>query len=847
MNSFVTPDTGLINTSATLILTPSHLTLQWQRELAKFCGGFESTECVVIRTVQDLKKLTANQLCTAKVVIASWSIFMHEHYAARLAEFAAYPEPSTTKGREYRVWQEHAIPELPQTVRTLQRNDMDIKTFGNTMAQRKQDREEDPTFQGVVPSKRLKGAKYVAKKQPTIGKNPASKTSKSNKAGTFISNSRDWKSLQFPIPHMYRWNRLIVDEFSYLLKDPDEAFDRSGKKLSYREYSPAFTAATRLQAEKRWVLSGTPPLRDFVDVNMIASFLGLKLGVDSFAPEATNADNFKNIRSELSAFEKFRSYQEKRSYCWHKRRHDLAQSFLNRFVRQNTAQVNDIKCFPSIEPLVLTVDHAVIHEELYEHMRSNEMNVSKKKEDGISDEGHRINSILAASGSADEALLRSCAVLNSSTSNCDDRILKRKQELNNLESELADQIALADKLKCKSNEKERNLYHQWFKKQQFGDPESNKTLQELRRRFLKVTTKALSSQTTLSVLADKLERMSRNLCARNRSLRRLESLARLLYSPVSKCDDTHCMGRCPISDMQIITACGHMACFECLSNRNEPGGCVVPGCGAEVLDLHIRSRKLFDANMYCSRKQTFGTKLDAIVDLIQSIPEDDQLLLFLQSKDLIQHVKDSLENSDISCHSLDRTAKENLAAIEHFQETRGKAARKVLILLLAGEQASGLNLTNANHIVFLSPLLVNTQFEYNSNMKQAIRRARRYGQEKAVHVYRFVSACAIGKRSFMLTPSQMALHTIDVDIMEQRERLLTEPLTTRDHPNRKSQVEPSPERKPKPEKSRLVRTAKGKFVLKPLSTLDDEDLSEETYGSQFPMTDVDEDSNYEAE
>ena len=844
LNSFVTPDTGLINSAATLIVTPSHLTSQWQRELARFCGGFESTECVVIRTVQDLKKLTANQLCTAKVVIFSWSIFTNDRYAARLAEFAAYPEPSTIKGREYRVWQEHAIPELPQTVRTLQRNDMDIKTFGNIMAQRKQDREEDPRFQAVVPSKRLKGAKYVAKKQPTTGKNPPSKLSKSNKASTFISTSGDWKSLKFPIPHIYRWNRVIVDEFSYLLKDPDDV----GKKLSYREYSPAFAAVKRLQAEKRWVLSGTPPLRDFVDVNMIASFLGLKLGVESFAPEATNADNFKNIRSELSAFEKFRSYQEKRSYCWHKRRHDLAQSFLNLFVRQNTAQVNDIKCFPSIEPLVLTVDHAVIHEELYQHTRHNEMNISKKNEDGTSDEGHRINSILAASGSADEALLRSCAVLNSSTSNCDDRIVKRKQELNNLESELADQIALAEKLKRKSNEKERNLYHQWFKKQQFGDPECNKTLQELRRRAREVTTKAPSSQTTLSALADKLEMLCRNLTARIRSLRRLESLARLLYSPVSKCDDAHCMGRCPISDMQIITACGHMACFECLWNRNESDGCVVLGCGAEVLDLHIRSRKLFDAHMHCSRQQTFGAKLDAIVDLIQSIPEDDQLLLFLQSKDLIQHVKDCLENSDISYHSLDhRKAKENLAAIEHFQETRGKAARKVLILLLAGEQASGMNLTKANHIVFLSPLLAKTQFDYESNMKQAIRRARRYGQEKAVHVYRFVSACATGKRSFMLTPSQVALHTIDVDIMEQRECLLTEPLTTRDHPNRKSQVEPSPERKPKPEKSRLVRTTKGKFVLKPLSTLDDEDLSDATYGSQFPMTDVDEDWNYEAE
>lgn len=93
----------------------------------------------------------------------------------------------------------------------------------------------------------------------------------------------------------------------------------------------------------------------------------------------------------------------------------------------------------------------------------------------------------------------------------------------------------------------------------------------------------------------------------------------------------------------------------------------------------------------------------------------------------------------------------------------------------------------------------------------------------------------------------MALHTVDVDIMEQRELLLTEPLRTRNHPNRKSQVEPSREQKPKPEKSRLVRTTEDKFVLKPLSTLEDGDLSGETYGSQYPITHVDEDLDYEDE
>lgn len=62
------------------------------------------------------------------------------------------------------------------------------------------------------------------------------------------------------------------------------------------------------------------------------------------------------------------------------------------------------------------------------------------------------------------------------------------------------------------------------------------------------------------------------------------------------------------------------------------------------------------------------------------------------------------------------------------------------------------NLTNANHIIFASPLLTSTQQSYIASMTQCIGRAKRYGQQKTVHVYRFV-----------------ALRTIDVDILQERE------------------------------------------------------------------------------
>lgn len=63
------------------------------------------------------------------------------------------------------------------------------------------------------------------------------------------------------------------------------------------------------------------------------------------------------------------------------------------------------------------------------------------------------------------------------------------------------------------------------------------------------------------------------------------------------------------------------------------------------------------------------------------------------------------------------------------------------------------NLTNANHVIFASPLLTQTQASYDAMMTQSIGRAKRYGQQKTVHIYRFV-----------------ALRTADIDILQEREQ-----------------------------------------------------------------------------
>lgn len=109
------------------------------------------------------------------------------------------------------------------------------------------------------------------------------------------------------------------------------------------------------------------------------------------------------------------------------------------------------------------------------------------------------------------------------------------------------------------------------------------------------------------------------------------------------------------------------------------------------------------------------------------------------------------------------------------------------------------NLTNANHIIFISPLLVESQYKYDSAMTQAIARSRRYGQEKQVHIYHFA-----------------ALRTIDVDILEHRHKRTNGITAARSNMRMPSNALEARE------KTKLVKNSQGSVALVPISWLADE-------------------------
>jgi hypothetical protein len=69
--------------------------------------------------------------------------------------------------------------------------------------------------------------------------------------------------------------------------------------------------------------------------------MGIHLGVEEQLPGVKLSMPLGGARN-FTGVENMSQYMEIRSLQWHERRHELAQSFLDRFVRQNVAEIDEI-------------------------------------------------------------------------------------------------------------------------------------------------------------------------------------------------------------------------------------------------------------------------------------------------------------------------------------------------------------------------------------------------------------------------------------------------------------------------------------------------------------------------
>ncbi|KAG8161719.1 hypothetical protein KVR01_008706 [Diaporthe batatas] len=128
---------------------------------------------------------------------------------------------------------------------------------------------------------------------------------------------------------------------------------------------------------------------------------------------------------------------------------------------------------------------------------------------------------------------------------------------------------------------------------------------------------------------------------------------------------------------------------------------------------------------------TKGPKARAIINLIRRIRDADQVVVFVQTATMETEIYRELAAANIKHVTAAMLVKSEAGSLEAFKD--GK--HKVLVQTVNSEQAAGSNLHNANHVIFVSPLVSRQQADWDSQMRQALGRCVRFRQAKKVYVY----------------------------------------------------------------------------------------------------------------
>ncbi|KAF1931765.1 uncharacterized protein M421DRAFT_90003 [Didymella exigua CBS 183.55] len=822
------PSPQLIDTAATLIVCPPHIAMQWQTELGLFLGDqqYEEFDIRVIRDFAELKRLTIDDLQRSRVVVVSWTVLSDDEYISELARVTAMPEPANSSCRAFDAWMDGVVKDLPSQVLLMQSMDMD--EFKRATQDLLDERLQQPVFQATLPLRLQHGSSYQSYQtiRDANGQKPSTQHRSSLKRKSSGLNNK-----VVPLLHMFRFNRLVVDEYHYL--------------NDYKLIKNMFTAVSvkKVAAHKRWILSGTPALANFTDISNIASFLGVRLGRFAVGSgKLTSLEKF--LVNDQTAVERFLSKTEVMSHQWHQARHDRAQEFLDLFVRQNEASLGHIPCHEDLRAVHLAVAHHAVYLELSQHLISQRMQVKRLKNKAESDRVSRLNASLNNSKTAEDALLKA-ALLNETSageSGLDSLLRKRSEQRRETEHEISRLMrafvwhkrtgfkGLKPTDPKKAETEENTVPKLWASFTQdirkhawLGDYDATTKSKVL---LLKAETKPTSggfeelknaSKEKMIREAKKIMSHLRDSCVelalRTRSERFISNVQDLLrplcedsHEPIS-CDAEHCQKTAIISEIYLASQCGHLTCEPCLLARGDDENCVVTGCSCTVQAVNLIRATDLGSTPETVSEHSFGRKMDDIARLIKEIPADDQGLVFTPNDETVAMLGEVLDHHGILFYTPSgckppqaaKIIEEFKASVEEDPENRPK----VLLLNLTSETAAGVNLTNANHIIFVSPLLVESQYKYDSAMTQAIARSRRYGQEKQVHIYHFA-----------------ALRTIDVDILEHRHKR-TNGITAV-----KSTV-CMPSKPTSKEKTRLVKNKHGSMALVPVSWLADEKARKE--------------------
>ena len=116
-------------------------------------------------------------------------------------------------------------------------------------------------------------------------------------------------------------------------------------------------------------------------------------------------------------------------------------------------------------------------------------------------------------------------------------------------------------------------------------------------------------------------------------------------------------------------------------------------CEATVDEARILDASMIGRGAYDNQSSFGGSKLDKMIEIIESIPDNEQAILFIQYPEIMELAAGALKQAEIPYITISPTGRPSCTQIADFQRKSSTAANpqsRVLILCLGSEMATGL-------------------------------------------------------------------------------------------------------------------------------------------------------------
>lgn len=186
---------------------------------------------------------------------------------------------------------------------------------------------------------------------------------------------------------------------------------------------------------------------------------------------------------------------------------------------------------------------------------------------------------------------------------------------------------------------------------------------------------------------------------------------------------------CPIcydtikNNNMCVTMCCHIFCNECIKNifkLSVKDTIKCPHCS------HVLKKSdICIVNNYKEQEKTYkyGTKIDYLIEYIKQTPNKYRII-FSKWNNLLHTIGKFLLQEDINILYCEGHAYSKNKTIKEFNNSSGKNAK--IIMMSSTTETAGLNLKNAEEIIFMEPIYAEKTIRLNME-KQAIGRVIRLG------------------------------------------------------------------------------------------------------------------------